>query len=506
MSEKEMMIEEGILWVDEDYQPIVSPQEAEEMTPIMADFVKEVGEAGEGAALQSCLEQKMKSYLPETSDMEIKKIAEDIIRTVNVVEENKKTLDWYKREGGTRERWILKQLTNATSDMTTQQSTQYCKALDTAIRDANEKMLQTVTTRSGAINKNPCLDGYIAEQHHADTFNLKAQEAGSPYRAEVLKPDGKVYNKNGVDIVIKDIRTNKTVKRYQSKYCQDSNATAKAFENGDYRGQQKLIPEDQAIGKKHTTTIEAPDGTKSEPLSKAAAKQMQEEAQKNQKAPAYDWNKFDIKNVAKGIADETVKAGCMGAGIAAGAAILDEIVSNKEIEPSRVAEAAVKGGADASVKAALAGALKVGAEKNIIKAIPKGTPAATLAAVATVAVENAKILYEAATERIAPSEAVEKMVDTTASTVMGIAASVKGAEIGAAIGTVFGPVGTAVGSVAGGIIGGMAGSAVGKTIANVGKKVVNVAGKALETIGEGLKKAGGFFQKVFTANKDTVTN
>ena len=70
-------------------------------------------------------------------------------------------------------------------------------------------MLGTVSTRSGAVNRIPNLDGFIAEQHHADTFNLDAAAKGSPLRAEVLGNQGK----NSVDIVIKDGRGH-IVRRY----------------------------------------------------------------------------------------------------------------------------------------------------------------------------------------------------------------------------------------------------------------------------------------------------
>ncbi len=37
------------------------------------------------------------------------------------------------------------------------------------------------------------------------------------------------------------------LKRYQSKYCKDAKSTARVFEQGDYRGQQKLVPDGQQI-------------------------------------------------------------------------------------------------------------------------------------------------------------------------------------------------------------------------------------------------------------------
>ena len=83
----------------------------------------------------------------------------------------------------------------------------------------------------------------------------------------------------------------KVVRRYQSKYCKDAEATAKAFEHGDYRGQQKLVPDgqEQNIAKKVTTVIEAPDGTTSTPLSKEQAKELQYEAQSG-KWNDLNWN------------------------------------------------------------------------------------------------------------------------------------------------------------------------------------------------------------------------
>ena len=78
----------------------------------------------------------------------------------------------------------------------------------------------------GSINQNLNLDGFIFEQHHANTFNMDAVLKGSKYRAEAVQPNpGEVYKKNSVDIVIKDIVSGKQVKRYQAKLCRDSKAT-----------------------------------------------------------------------------------------------------------------------------------------------------------------------------------------------------------------------------------------------------------------------------------------
>lgn len=134
----------------------------------------------------------------------------------------------------------------ATSHMSAQQSMEYMKALDNALADANAKMYQTLLTKEGLVKKSTNLDGYIAEQYHAQTFNLNAAAKGSKFHARVVELNG-TYSKNGVDIVIEDTTTGKVVRRYQAKYYQNSKVTEAAFEKGDYRGQQKLTPSDQTI-------------------------------------------------------------------------------------------------------------------------------------------------------------------------------------------------------------------------------------------------------------------
>ena len=70
-------------------------------------------------------------------------------------------------------------------------------------------------------------------------------------------------------------------------------------------------------------------------------------------------------------------------------------------------------------------------------------------------------------------EGIEKMEQTTVSTVAGIAASGKGMAIGAAVGSVCGPVGVVVGGFVGGTVGYMAGSKVGETVVKGVQKIRN---------------------------------
>lgn len=83
--------------------------------------------------------------------------------------------------------------------------------------------------------------------------------------------------------------------------------------------------------------------------------------------------------------------------------------SGEEIDGTEIIETALFSGTDFGIKAAAAGALKVGAEKGIISAIPKGTPAGTIANIAFVAVENVKVIGKMATGDITIKEGLDKM-------------------------------------------------------------------------------------------------
>lgn len=320
---------------------------------------------------------------------------------------------------------------------------------------------------------------------------MNAEATGSTYRAKVLEPNGNGYAKNSVDIVIVD-GDGKVARRYQSKYCKDAKATEQAFEHGDYRGQQKLVPEGQesSIAKKATTVLEAPDGTTSNPLTKSRVEQMRDEAQSG-KWNDLNWNEYAAKDIAIGIGKQAGYAALQGAAIGAGFDVAQKLWNGESVNADEVVETAIVSGADFGVKAAAAGALKVGVEKDIIKVIPKGTPAGTIANIAFVAVEDAKVLGKMATGELTMKEGVEKLEQTTVATVAGLAAMGEGAAIGAAVGAVFGPVGIAVGGFVGGTVAYMAGSKVGEVTVKCAQKLRDVGRKAVRTVASGAKRVVG---------------
>lgn len=485
----------AVLVLDEELAPKITLNEALNLKPIQKKFMENYLKNRDTMPVEKWLTEMLVNSLPDYSTDEVTRISTEMINTLQIQEEKKKSLQKAIHNGRSKESWFASETKTATSYMSMQEASQYLKNLDDALSSANEALNKTIYIQggTGSVNQNPNLDGYIAEQYHTQQFNLKAAATGSPYRAKVLGPGDKGYSPNSVDIVIVD-KNGHIVKRYQSKYCKDAASTLKAFADGDYRGQRKLVPQDQkteleARGKKVTDVITAPDGTSSVPLTKEQAKELQKEAQSGT-WNELNWNEYEVKDLAVGIGKQAGQAAVMGAAIGVGVDIAQKVWNGEEIDGEELVETAITTGTDIGVKAAAAGALKVGVEKGIVMAIPKGTPASTITNIVHVAVENVKIAGEMASGELTAKEGIEKMQETTVSTVAGIAASTKGASIGAAIGSVLGPVGSAVGGFIGGSVGYMAGSKMGKAVTKIHQKVKNTAKEAIKSVAETARNIG----------------
>lgn len=476
------------LIIDTDYASVIVENNAKELKQLQQKFIKSFINNKDKLDIGQWLTTELKENLPEQSELEIKEISNEIIETIKINEEKKKALEKAIENGRSKESWFAANLKKSTSNMTTAQTAEYLHGLDEAIKSANQSMYDTITTKSGVINQNFNLDGFIAEQHHANSFNLEANIKGSELRAEVLVPkEGQTYVKNSVDIVVKD-KAGKIVERYQAKYGKTAEDTIKMINKGDYNNQRLLVPAEQveevqkAFPNKTVVSAVGGGDIKSKPLEKLGAKELQNEAQTGNWNDI-NWNEYKTKDLAIGIGKQAGYAAIQGAAIGVGIDIATKVWNGEEIKSEEVVEQALISGADFGIKAATAGALKVGVEKGIVKMIPKGTPAGTIANIAYVAIENVKVLGKVATGELTVKEGLDKMEQTTISTVAGIAAGAKGTAIGASIGSVLGPAGTVVGGFIGGTVGYIAGSKVAETVVKGVQKVREKAREVVKEVG-----------------------
>jgi len=433
----------------------------------------------------------------ENDQQAIETDAKDIVKTVHDFYQAKQELDEHCAKGRDVDSWLEKKIEQGALASGTAGVMQYGACLDTAIGRANEAMESTIRCLDGHINRNPNLDGFIAEQHHVDTFNLDAAAKESGFYAETLKST----NKNSVDIVIKDSRGN-IVRKYQSKYCEDSNASAAAFEEGNYKFQRKLVPEGQGKdipnGNEQIEIRAKNKGTEkveSTPLSKEDAKEIQRKAQEEGVIPEYDWFNFKTRDMAKAIGKRAGIAAAFAVGLQ-GARILGRRIFNaitgkannsvgEDIQ--EFVKSSLESGGSAGLTVAASGAMTVIVKRGFLGSVLKKTPAGRIAAAVSVGIENVKTLYKFAKGELTGEQALDQAGRNTCSLIGGLAGSAKGASIGATVGLALGPVGSFIGGLAGGIVGGIAGSTVGEAVYNAGKSIVKHVVSTVKKIGSGIK-------------------
>lgn len=436
-------------------------------------------------------------------DADIINHARDVISTITRSNEAKASLYEHTEQGKSQSSWVAKQVELGAKSAGIVNVGEYAGQIESAIERANVDMASTILRNDGNISQALNLDGFIAEQHHVDTFNLDAVTKGSSYRAKVLVPDGTAYGKNSMDIGIYDAE-GKLVRRFQSKYGQDADATKILFDRGDYRGQRKLVPAGHAEHIDGATERVEIDNIQSKPLTKEESKALQEKAQLHEESKTYDWNDVTRGEVAKKIGKQAL----IGAGLVAGfhgARVFGRRMWNSLLgkenhslseDLQEFFESSLKSSAQVGVQVAVSGAIVVSAKNGWLGSILRKSPAKNLAAIAYVGMENAKVLYKLAKGELTGIEAVDAMGKTTASLTISLAAASAGAVKGASIGMVFGPIGAVAGGLIGSIAGGMAGGKVGEYIYDGGKSIVKSAislvNSTASAVSEGLKKLTGW--------------
>lgn len=456
----------------------LTEQEAKELRPIYSDFVKAFRENMDKPD-SGWVEKLLEKYLPDTPKEDIRRMAKETTETIHKND--------VARKGGDK----LEQMGSAVNAI---QKSGYLKEIDRTLEKANDKLLDTVMRKNLDVNRNPNLDGFLAERYHVETFNVNAAVKKSPWRARVVEPTG-AYGKNSVDVVIFNSDTKKIARRYQFKYGADAKATEQMWNNGNYKFQRFLAPKGQSqeISSKAVEVLESPDGkVQSTALSKADAKKLQENAQK------LDAVKNDLtfeKNVAvKDLAPEFGKQGVqsflVGGIYGAGKEALSQWKQGETLDVKKVGKSSLEGGGDFAAKQTLASFLKVGSEKGIVKAIPKGTSMEAITSISCVAIEDAKIAVKVGKGELTAAEGAGQAVETTASTGVGVLAAGKGAAIGGKIGTAGGAViasfaagpeasvvgakvGAVVGEVVGGSIGYLVGSGAAESFVKGAKEMLN---------------------------------
>jgi len=288
----------------------------------------------------------------------------------------------------------------------------YVDTINTAIDNANKTLMESVTTKTGMINQNPNLDGFIFEEYHAGTFNVDAAVKQKTYHAEALKPElGETYGKNSIDLVIEDTR--KVIKKYQAKAYKNANETARAFndKNGyKYVGQVKLVPTEQTSEIANSVDKIKYNNVKSKGITKAEIKEIQNDLQtRNKKADIINFKKdVNTISISKEIGKQAMLNGTMGLGIGMATNIGINLITGKEVEVEEVIEAGIKTGTFMGMATAVAGAIRVAVEKKVIPTIfSRALTNNTIGIIAAVSMDIIGITFKLGSGEITLSKAVK---------------------------------------------------------------------------------------------------
>ena len=289
----------------------------------------------------------------------------------------------------------------------------YVDTVNNTIDSANKTLMESVTTKTGNINQNPNLDGFIFEEYHAGTFNIDATVKQKPYHAEALKPEiGETYGKNSIDLIIED--SGKYVKKYSAKAYKNANETAKSFYDKitgyKYKFQSKLVPTNQVGDIANSVDKIKYNNVESKGITKSEIKDIQKDLQSgNKKADIFNFKKdVNTISISKQIGKQAMLNGTMGVGIGMAANIGINLITGKEVEVKEVIEAGIKTGTFMGMATAVAGAIRVAVEKKVIPTIfSRALTNNTIGIIAAVSMDIIGITFKLGSGEITLSKAVK---------------------------------------------------------------------------------------------------
>ena len=309
--------------------------------------------------------EKVANEIEEAEIIDTKEIIEDMKEASNILSQYNETIIY--ETASIKEPQLVANILSAKS------VNNYVDTVNTTIDNANKTLMESVTTKTGNINQNPNLDGFIFEEYHAGTFNIDAAVKQKSYHAEALKPElGESYGKNSIDLIVED--SGKYVKKYSAKAYKNANETAKSFydKNGyKYKGQSKLVPTDQVGDIANSVDKVKYNNVESRGITKAEIKDIQKDLQSgNKKADIFNFKKdVNTISISKQIGKQAMVNGTMGLVAGMAGNIEMKIIQGKEVKAEEVIEAGIKTSGSVGLSTAVAGGIKVAVEKEIIPAV-----------------------------------------------------------------------------------------------------------------------------------------
>ena len=164
-------------------------QDAVTLKRLLSKFIKSYGEKSPDIDDQAWLKARFMEELPSMSEETAERLASETVAAVQEYDENLSSINSAASKGISKEKWLANQIAKASSGISVIQHGDYLEQINNALTNANEQMLRTVTTNSGEVSQCFNLDGFIAEQHHVNSFNANAALSKSKFFAQVKVPE-----------------------------------------------------------------------------------------------------------------------------------------------------------------------------------------------------------------------------------------------------------------------------------------------------------------------------
>ena len=425
--------------------------------------------------------EKVTNEIEEAEIVDTKEVIEDMKEASNILSQYNEAMIY--ETASIKEPQLVANVLSANS------VNNYIDTVNTAIDNANKTLVESVTTKTGNINQNPNLDGFIFEEYHAGTFNIDATVKQKPYYAEALKPEiGETYGKNSIDLIIED--SGKYVKKYSAKAYKNANETAKSFYDKitgyKYKFQSKLVPTDQVGDIANSVDKIKYNNIESKGITKAEIKDIQKDLQNgNKKADILNFKKdINTISISKQIGKQAMLNGTMGlvAGMAGNIGM--KIIQGKEVEVEEVIEVGIKTGASIGMTTAVAGGIRVAVEKKVIPTVfSKMLTNNTIGAIAASSMDIIGTAFKLGSGEVTLSKAVKDVGNSLGAGYGAIISSGIGFSSGMALATTIGlgTIGT-VGTILTGGLALVAGAVCGVIGSNIALKIANGLGKITETV------------------------
>ena len=469
---------------NENKQEYISQEEAFTIKEMFKKYLQDYKQKSPEMSDSEWLEILFAKELPEQTREQSKQDAQEITSAIKIFDSNLKEINESATRGIGKEEWLANKIQQAATGMSVQEYGKTLQIMDNALAEKNFQLHDALLRDADKqIKMSRNLDGNIAEHMIAKTAELSADIQGKNVKVQVLDS----FGSNSVDVRAVNMDTGK-YQNYQLKFGKDAKATIDLIERGNYNNQRIIVPSEQleevqahfkAKGSNKTITdhIDA-WGAEGKSFTKDEMKKLQTQLQEDGLMPSMDYNAYRNKDLAVSIGKNAGVMALQSAAITTGLNIATKVFKGEKIDSDELVETALKTGADTSVKVVAAGTLQVAIRKGVIKCFARNTPAGVIANIASVGIENVKVIYKIATGELSLTKGVEQMGRVSVSMVAGLACFGKGAAIGAAMTgwiPVIGPPLAVVTGCIGGMVGYFAGSKIGETIYNAGVKIASSA-------------------------------